>query len=303
MAKAWRVEGLTRATPVDEAAEAILRVKLGELRHHAALAVKRVDIEDLHATRVASRRLRAALGLVGGPLADLEPGVRRLGTALGQVRDCDVTIEWLERMLVKSLDVERPGIERLLAARRAELPALEQLAREALTAFEAHVALPIELRIEEAGWPGSLDGKRVRGRLTERMEVVARRIARLEERGLGDTLTAHALRIAGKKARYDLELVEDIFPEAREALVRLKQLQELVGELHDADVHLAFLPAYVASVELGEQAGAVRLLRDALRAREKYELLLVEELDAWRGGALARALGAAIGDGRGVGRS
>src|SRR5450755_1528687 len=105
MAKAWRVEGLTRATPVDEAAGAILRVKLGELRHHAVDAVKRVDIEDLHATRVASRRLRAALGLVGGPLADLEPGVRRLGTALGHVRDGDVSIEWLERTLVNALDV------------------------------------------------------------------------------------------------------------------------------------------------------------------------------------------------------
>lgn len=51
----------------------------------------------------------------------------------------------------------------------------------------------------------------------------------------------HALRIAGKKLRYAIELVEEILPDARAPLRTLAEMQEVLGILHDADVGLTRL--------------------------------------------------------------
>ena len=58
----------------------------------------------------------------------------------------------------------------------------------------------------------------------------------LDEEG-GDAEAFHALRIAGKKLRYTIELFAPVLgEEAEELLTALKRLQGLLGELHDRDV-------------------------------------------------------------------
>ncbi len=69
MPRPWPVEGIAGETPVAEAAPKIIGVRLAELRHYRERALARTDAEDLHDMRVATRRLRAALRLLGGPLA------------------------------------------------------------------------------------------------------------------------------------------------------------------------------------------------------------------------------------------
>src|SRR5437868_5020496 len=96
MARPWNVEGIAGNTPVAEAAPKIIGVRLAELRHYRERALRRSDPEDLHDMRVATRRLRAALGLLGGPLAEAARGVKALGDALGEVRDVDVLLGWLD---------------------------------------------------------------------------------------------------------------------------------------------------------------------------------------------------------------
>ena len=290
MAKPWKVEGITASTPAREAAAELIAMKLGELRHHAQHAVLRTDPEDTHAVRVASRRLRAALVLLGGPLEEFREGVRRLGRVLGEVRDHDVLLAWLAEVETRAEPDELPGIVRLREQRQAELPALEAMMREAVGAFEAHVAQPLTMRLGEAGWPGRLGGGKARRRLARRLKKLARQLEELEAQGLELAQAVHELRIAGKKARYELELMEGVLPPVEEALDRLKSLQEIIGELHDADVRIAFLPTYLVSVPRAEQSGVVRLLKEALLARTQHAARLAAELPNWQSGDTARLL-------------
>ncbi|MSP60606.1 MAG: CHAD domain-containing protein [Myxococcales bacterium] len=296
MARAWPVPGIAAETPVDVAAPRILAVRLDEVAHHRERALLRTDPEDLHDLRVATRRLRAALRLLGGPLAQAEPGVKALGDALGWVRDIDVQVAWLERVRAVADRDERPGIAWLLDERRALLPPLEAAARAAADRYHQHLEPPLRIYLREGGYPEPLGGSRVRRAVARRLRRVGRRAVALLT--TDDVAGVHALRIAGKKARYDLELVESALgAPATDALARLKQLQELTGEVHDRDVHLALLPEWIARAPRPEQPGAVRLLRDALAERRHSAALLDGELVLWRTREEAAALAHAIAAG------
>ncbi|MDX1934466.1 MAG: CHAD domain-containing protein [Capsulimonadales bacterium] len=100
-------------------------------------------IDALHDMRVGTRRLRAALSVFGAlfPPEDLARFERRLGKmtdALGTVRDCDVRIETLRRLMDRLPENEAYGISRLIVRtvkernrrRKALLAALEKWEKE-----------------------------------------------------------------------------------------------------------------------------------------------------------------------------
>jgi hypothetical protein len=70
----------------------------------------------------------------------------------------------------------------------------------------------------------------------------------------------HDMRIAAKRLRYTLEIFKVCFPpEMEELLAQARALQELLGEIHDADVLVPFLQERLA--------GIARADEDALLAR------------------------------------
>ncbi len=83
------------------------------------------EIEGVHAMRVASRRLRAALE-VFGPCLDRKRRARALAEvkvlagALGERRDRDVGLESLSRLHAECTDVERRAVELLTEELRRE---------------------------------------------------------------------------------------------------------------------------------------------------------------------------------------
>jgi CHAD domain-containing protein len=84
---------------------------------------------------------------------------------------------------------------------------------------------------------GKLGGDRMRRRLRKRLRRVQRaaRAARTLE-----PHAAHALRIAAKKLRYDAELLAAAFDV--DALLEVaKEVQDVFGDLHDADMRLDLL--------------------------------------------------------------
>ncbi len=83
------------------------------------------DIEELHAMRVSSRRLRAAMDAFEGAFPPRSfkrhlRQVKEITDVLGDARDLDVAIERLNGLLPAMRRDERPGIEGLIARYRAD---------------------------------------------------------------------------------------------------------------------------------------------------------------------------------------
>ncbi|MEO9170937.1 MAG: CHAD domain-containing protein, partial [Candidatus Baltobacteraceae bacterium] len=85
---------------------------------------------------------------------------------------------------------------------------------------------------------GGVDGAMRRIAIVRFAELLA--LAPALRRGRPDEL--HALRIACKRLRYALERFSNFEPALHAASVRLAQLQDTLGNVHDRDVLLAALP-------------------------------------------------------------
>ncbi len=88
------------------------------------------DIEALHDMRVASRRLRAALGVFAAAFEDpdfarFEAEVKAITDALGEARDLDVMIETLEGLEREIPESQRSGMDRFIQETRARRRALQ----------------------------------------------------------------------------------------------------------------------------------------------------------------------------------
>jgi CHAD domain-containing protein len=92
----------------------------------------------------------------------------------------------------------------------------------------------------------------------------------------------HDMRIAAKRLRYVLELTDFCFgPYARKAAKRARQLQELIGEIHDCDVALPRVAELRATVAPDDPAVA-GLDAVARRLRARRDERFAAFLDLWR---------------------
>ena len=113
MAKARRIPGVEPGTRFGDAAASAIEVRAAEVFLHAEGVLDTSDIERVHAMRVATRRLRAAMEVFAACFpakehAKLLKEVKRLADALGERRDPDVAIEELE-----AIDGELGGVRGL----------------------------------------------------------------------------------------------------------------------------------------------------------------------------------------------
>ena len=267
MAKPTKPPGLGPGSLVRSAGARLLRARLADVRRYETHLLKGIPAEPVHDMRVASRRLRAALRLLGNArLRNLEPAVKELQDALGAVRDVQLQIAWLAR---------RSG--KLAAQRRQVLPGAGAALRRALDDWLSRTATGIATAIPRLDRSGRLGGPRIRRALRKRLAAVEKRLrAALEN---PDALTAHRLRIGVKKLRYFSELAEPALPGAcGELLEELELMQERLGELHDADVRVGLL----------EEMGAPALRRREEAHRAALARRLDTELRRWRDEKLAR---------------
>ena len=125
MAKAREIPGLTTDMPYGEVAARVLEVRGAELIEHSENVLDMTDIERVHAMRVATRRLRAAIEIFR-PCFPKEDGkstlreVKALADALGERRDRDVAIDALEGFATAIAAPDRPGIRSLADRFRSE---------------------------------------------------------------------------------------------------------------------------------------------------------------------------------------
>jgi CHAD domain-containing protein len=217
------------------------------------------DLEYVHRARVASRRLRTVLRVFESrmPAAKVSRwrnAIRRVGRGLGDARDKDVQIAYLEEALRGlSNPAHVPGVARVLAQwekRREELqPAVVRAARKLRAGGVLTEMLAFARRRIPSGKGKKIVPDEPLYRHAER-EIVGRAdVLRALEDCLvdpGDSQQHHKMRIAAKRLRYALELFKGVYAGRVDAILEsLKQLQALLGDVHDCDVWVEQLDAFL----------------------------------------------------------
>ncbi len=257
------------------------------------------DVEALHDFRVAIRRLRST---VRAYRAHLEGGIgrkdrqrlRKLAHATGDARDGEVMIGWMDDRRGGLAEDQVPGLDWLLARLRKRQAKLDAGLRE-------EVARDFERECE---------------RLTERLEWYAARVTAGEPReeprmggAVADLAVEHADvlqaalnsvssieeqellhegRIDAKRLRYLLEPFAEDVEAARIVVKRIKKLQDVLGQMHDAYVAGQLLAAERAKAEASDPAPEPAVLPglDALAAAAvaETERLYTDVEGEWLGG-------------------
>jgi CHAD domain-containing protein len=242
--------GITADDTLTEAARKVWLYHFALMLSHEEGALRGENIEELHDMRVATRRMRTAFDIFSPAF---EPkimkrylkGLRTIGRVLGQVRDMDVLLENAVTYQEKLKENRRPGLEPLLTdwkqtINKQRTKLVKHLQSEAYHNFKQHFNLFLQAPGSIKN-PGSLNG----GTNSSVRDIVpvlvySRYAAiRAYDRILptASITQLHALRIEFKKFRYILEYFKEILGEnANQAITELKQLQDHLGELHDADV-------------------------------------------------------------------
>jgi CHAD domain-containing protein/HD superfamily phosphodiesterase len=189
--------------------------------------------DPVHDLRVALRRCRS----IADGLRALDPdpawkqmkkAAKRLFGRLGELRDVQVTEEWVARLGALD-DPVTVALLQFLAGRESQL---KQEAAQALLQFDER---------HWRGWAASLPRRAVRMRpgspIFQHLALERWAVAyELHRRALRNRsqVAFHQLRIGLKRFRY---IVENFLPAQHAAWsVDLKQLQDILGEVHDLDV-------------------------------------------------------------------
>lgn len=235
--------------------------------------------KGLHRVRVASRRIREALPVIGvdAPserVKKLARKVRRLTRRLGPIRQLDVELDVLEEWVaadtvpVRASQMLRREIMSELRtlrgdlAERAPVGDLSKLIRklERVGGIDEGSGHKREDR-------GQRDEGRWRGVLAARLVRRAKELrAALDEAGpIYAPARLHQVRIAVKKLRYTLEVAGDVGLVRARALLRvLKREQERLGKFHDLEAVLTRARGARASSGAPAQGAELAALADAL---------------------------------------
>lgn len=238
------------------------------------------DIEFVHEMRVATRRLRAAMrtfrNAVPGEFKEERARIGALADALGKPRDADVFLAFLEAYSKKAKPAHRKALAAIFESQRRGRQAVNRKLIQLCAAAEQRAfmeSLLATLRAP-AGSAGGLNpaGKKARRPLWRGARKAMRQAfsaVLAYDRPLAQLSSdeQHQLRIACKKLRYTAEFFGSLYPERMKALVAMMvQLQDLLGEGHDADV----FSARIAQLQKKAGGGAGRPRAAAVRAVQEH---------------------------------
>ena len=253
---------LKTSMSVSDAITTILRHNLEYLAEWEQMARSSSNIEGVHQTRVAFRRMRSALTIfrivipkaISKTWAD---EMRDLAGQLGRARDLDVFIEEALGSIRGKLSL--PGAEdfEALVYRRRESVYGEvrnMLDSEQYARFKTEFGSWIDNR----GWEQA-DLKEKQRKLREgNLISFARKVLDIQERQVLEAgahvdkhsaKEMHKLRIKCKKLRYAAEFFSPVFAGMGEFIEHMKGLQNLLGVMNDVAVMHGLLEELLVGVE------------------------------------------------------
>ena len=245
---AARIDNLRESTD-----RAVRLVALGHLAD-AVDAYERLvgekDDEALHDFRVGLRRLRSWERAFRPYLRHdignkLRRRLRNLARDTGASRDLEVHLAWLAEQRRSLGRRQRAGLNWLVAnleQRKSEADAvLQEDVDERFTRLDTRLRRALESYRERVHLRGNGRPAPVRAfadALAPRVRAAAKdlrdHLTRVHT--MHDEREGHEARIAAKRARYLLEPVVKLVPGAASIVDRLKELQDVLGDLHDAQV-------------------------------------------------------------------
>lgn len=270
------------------AARAVRIIALTEL-DAAVAAYERFDnpddLEALHDFRVALRRLRSCMETYQDALSDTVPKksrkqLRRLARSTNEGRDAEVRIEWL-----RSQENHLPARQRIgwlwllerLEARKAR--AYDEIrARVSKDFLRLEPKLRKQLQRYTVAY--DLNGQAREIPFTEIIGKHIKQHGKEMERALwraatsADVQTLHNTRIQVKRLRYLLEPMQEEIKDGKQIIKQLKELQDLLGDLHDVHLHAQEI---AHAVEAAAAARARRLLEIELEAEADPAHLRAEQ--------------------------
>lgn len=208
------------------------------------------DAEALHDFRVGLRRMRSAVRAygrwLGGSIGRKDRRrLKALADATGAARDAEVHIAWLEKRLDRFDDAARPWVDEFLERLREEKDEADaELRREVAKDFGRERwrlsrrlrFFRVEVELDDPAGGPLLAA--VLGRLARELaHDLERHLAHV--RSVEDQEEAHEGRISAKRLRYLVEPFAEEVEGGADVIKRLKKLQDVLGEMHDADVLLA----------------------------------------------------------------
>jgi CHAD domain-containing protein len=211
-----------------------------ELLRLRSAVLDRLDGEDIHDLRVASRRFRAALELFypfapKGAKTELKKSVRKLTRTLGELRNIDEAQLFLQRHTSETGQPDATIRRKLAKLARGE----QEKVCKALKNFD-HAGLDRSVRNIVAGLNETVITKHSRLSMLAYFSEVSIKLflpihQLLQEAKTPEhRKTRHALRIAIKKWRYFLEIVAPVLERDYSPLLDLlKEYQTLLGQLND----------------------------------------------------------------------
>jgi CHAD domain-containing protein len=266
----WLI-GMPAGATVDQVTLRALSVRLRAVAHFLDAAVSGQDeAEGVHQLRIWTRRAGAALRLFRSALPDarrrrMKKLLRKLRKRGGAIRDADVHLERLQaeansgpKRVIKLLKDERRTARRKLRKLRGRLRKDDRF------------SVQVEQLLEHIAWPKRHSSRRAppfAPWCRHELAPLAAHYFELAEGNLEHDDALHALRIAGKRLRYALELsVAALKPwPARRLDEELSAVQDRLGEICDSLAAAAHLRAWIADAKKSEQAQKLR----AILAREQ----------------------------------
>jgi CHAD domain-containing protein/HD superfamily phosphodiesterase len=235
---------------------------------------------------------------------------KRLFQGLGALRDIQIMMEWIEKLHPDEVNMEQASLERaLLPAMRPSQPNTDSIpnsadsapqiflkilaAREEQQKLEARAALEAFDRKQWRQWTRSLPARAASVRLgsalfkhlalerwTEARELHNRALRNRSQTAF------HSLRIGIKRFRY---IVENFLPVEHKAWSNdLKEMQDLLGEVHDLDVLWAtavschVFPDPALRGEDSRRRWHQRILSERTKRIERYRRKMIGPDSLWQ---------------------
>jgi len=283
------LEGLRSEMPIQQAGRLVLQARLQPVLHWLEQFQQHPsDPEAIHQLRVSVRRSEAGLRLLRPCMRrktyrEARATLRTLRESVSATRDADVLILNIQKCLENASPSTRPGRELFLGF---------LLGRRSLLQQQPLPLLPSQLQQQAERWLDALNrGKASAKSLTfgpfarNALHEAFERLENALKADLSDEVALHAVRIAGKRLRYVIEIVG---PSLDRSLVveiypQLENLQEILGLANDAHTAIGLLKLVRSSLSvLGSSGKEYRPgLASLLRLHRRQQLQQRRQFQQW----------------------